>query len=460
MSSELDKAAPTDLDLEPDRRATLLFVRMWAIAHILHLLITDRTALGTPWSITAVVLAMVLLLRPRSGHVVAALALGQLVDYAAEMPFSPDHWALVSFVNLAILVTMLAHRSTGLGTIAKAFPAARAILLIAYGAAALSKWNTTFLDPITSCANAIAKVVSFGLVGPLGDSHLLNYAATITETLVFVLLLVPQTRSWGVLLGLAFHFSLSASPVIAVGDFTSTVYALFMLFLHPDLTGRVLDRTSAWASRSGVIRDARRRPAVTAVLAFAVLGFGGYVFAPGTMATLYVVQQFYFVPVLLATALAIRERRAGSRVGRIRVVHLPILAMTVLWALNPYLGLRTTGAYTMFSNLRTESPSPNHVFMPTFHLTDWQQDMVTLESSNDAELRSGARNEMALPLVALRRMAMDNPDLEVTGVLHGRTMTWGPGEGQTELTPLPYWQYKMFLFRPVTTDGRPFCSQS
>ena len=460
MTSELDEAAKTDVDRAPARRATSLFVRMWAVAHISHLLIADRNALDTPWSIAVVALALAVVLRPDSARIFVAMIVGQLIEYGVEMPFSPDHWALVSLVNLSILVTMATHRSTASDTVAKAFPACRAILLIAYGAAALSKWNTTFLDPVTSCANAIAKVVSFGLVGPLGDSHLLNYGVTATEAAVFLLLAIPRTRSWGVLLGLAFHFSLSASPLIVVGDFTSTVYALFFLFLHPDVTGRVLDRTSSWAARSRVVRDARRRPEVTAVLAFVLLGFGGYLFTSVALAALYVFQQFYFVGLMVATALVLRKTRAGAALGQVRLAHLPVLALALLWALNPYLGLRTTGAFTMFSNLRTESPEPNHVFMPSWRLADWQDDMVTLQSSNDDELRLGAKNEMALPLVALRRMAMDDPNLQVTGTLHGKRVTWGPDEGQVSLAPLPWWQYKVFLFRPVTTDERPFCSQS
>ena len=109
------------------------------------------------------------------------------------------------------------------------------------------------------------------------------------------------------LLGLAFHFSLSASPIIVVGDYTSTVYALFFLFLHPKVVGGVLDRTSSWANRSAVIRDARRRPPITAIIAFVVLGFGGYVLGTAPVATVYVLEQFYFVPLLVATVLAARE---------------------------------------------------------------------------------------------------------------------------------------------------------
>ncbi len=444
----------------PRPRAVHLFVRMWAVAHVLHLSIADRNALDTPWSIAVVATAIALLIKPASGRLLAALAVLQLAEYVAEMPLSPDHWALVSFVNVTLLLTMLVTRSTGWESVAKALPPARAILLVAYGAAALSKWNTSFLDPVTSCANALAGVISYGLVGPVAQSSLLSYGAAATEASVFVLLAVPRTRSWGVLLGMAFHLSLSISPVLVVGDFTSTVFALFLLFLSPELTGRILDRTSSWAARSAVVRDARRRPRVTAAVAFVVLGFGGYVAMPVTMAVMYVLEQFYFVGLLLATALCVRERRGSSPVGRIRLVHVPVLALAVLWALNPYLGLRTTGSFTMFSNLRTESPAPNHLFLPSFRVTDWQDEMVTLTGSNDAELRAGAENRLAVPVATLRRMATDDPDLEATGVLHGAEVSFGPGPGQVRLEPLPWWQYKLFLLRPVTTDDRPFCSQS
>lgn len=459
MTSDVDTVPSSDVDRDQARRTTLLFIRMWAVAHVLHLLIADHNALDTPWNVAVVGLAFAVLLRPTSGRLLAAMAVAQLVEYAVEMPLSPDHWALVALVNTALLVSMAWSRSTGLPSVARAFPAARVILLVAYGAAALSKWNTTFLDPVTSCANAIAKAVSFGLVGPLGNSAVLSLGATLVETSVFLLLLLPRTRAWGVLLGLVFHFSLSASPVMAVGDFTSAVYALFLLFLHPGVTSRLLDRTSSWAARSAIVRDARRRPELTAVVAFAVLGFGGHL-TPATYAPMYVLAQLYFLSILVATALALRAGRSGSRIGRPLLVQVPVLALAVLWALNPYLGLRTTGSFTMFSNLRTESPSPNHLFMPSWRVTSWQDDMVVLVSSNDEELGTGADNGLSLPLVALRRMAMDDPGLVVTGRLDGQVVTWGPGAGQTALEPLPRWVYKVFLLRPVNADDQPFCSQS
>ena len=79
-------------------------------------------------------------------------------------------------------------------------------------------------------------------------------------------------------------------------------------------------------------------------------------------------------------------------------LHLPVLLLAIVWALNPYLGLRTTGANTVFSQPPHRVPDPNHLFMPSWRLTDWQEDMVVLVSSTDAELQAGADNDLALPL--------------------------------------------------------------
>ncbi len=464
MDSEPDGTTSTAVEMAPARRATLLFVRMWAVAHILHLVIAERSALDTAWSAAVVALALAVLIQPESGRLFATMLVAQVVEHTIEMPFSPDHWALVALVNMAILLSMLVARSTGTEVVTTAFPAARLLLLVAYGAAALSKWNTTFLDPVTSCANLIAGIITYGVAEPVTNSPLINYGTLATESAIFFLLAIPRTRSWGVLLGLAFHFGLSASPVIVVGDYTSTVYALFFLFLRPAVVGRTLDRTSSWARRSAVVRDARRRPPITAAIVFVFLGFGGYLLGSVPVAAVYVLEQFYFVPLLIAALLAVRElpaRGMGERapIGRIQPLHVPVLLLCLLWVLNPYLGLRTTGTNTMFSNLRTESPSPNHLFMPSWRLTDWQDDMVVLVSSTDEELQAGADNDLAVPLVALRRIAMDRPGIEVTGVLDGETVTFGPGEGQTKLEPLAAWQYRLFLLRPVPTTDAPFCPQ-
>lgn len=48
------------------------------------------------------------------------------------------------------------------------------------------------------------------------------------------------------------------------------------------------------------------------------------------------------------------------------------------FGLMPYLGLRTAGTFSMFSNLRTEGPRSNHLLLATNPLKRWgyQEDVV------------------------------------------------------------------------------------
>jgi hypothetical protein len=126
----------------------------------------------------------------------------------------------------------------------------------------------------------------------------------------------------------------------------------------------------------------------------------------------------------------------------------------------PYAGFRTTGVFTMFSNLSTEGTSPNHLFYPSLRLVDWQDEMVRIQSTNDPSMETAEGGNLAIPLMELRRMAMEDPGLVVEGELHGRPVTFGPEPGQTELEPLPAWQHKLLHFRPVPVGGQPFCSVS
>jgi hypothetical protein len=459
MATEAD-IAPSGVALEPARRATLLFVRMWAIAHIIHLVAANDSALDSPWNIATTGLALVLLVRPENGRLFAAMMVAQVADYVAEMPGSPDHWALILLVNVAILLTMAARRSTAPAVIASAFPAARAILLVTYGFAALSKYNTHFLDPITSCANAIAERASFGTTSPLQDTLVFPSLTLAIETSVPLLLLLPQTRRHWVRVALLFHFTLSASPAFSVVDFTSALFALFLLFLSPDEVDSLLTTLSRVAAKSAIVRDARRKPPVTATLAFVVFGFAGYI-SPGVAAALvYVAAQVYLIALLVAATRTWRNEGEPQSLGRPFWFQVPVLVLAFAWALSPYLGLRTTGVFTMFSGLQTEGAHGNHLFLPTRHLTTWQDDMVTIEASNDPVLDESATYDLAIPLVALRRMAIDDPDLTVIGILHGDKVEYGPGVGQTHLEPLPAWEAKLFHFRPVPLGDAPFCSIS
>src|SRR5918994_2539682 len=62
------------------------------------------------------------------------------------------------------------------------------------------------------------------------------------------------------------------------------------------------------------------------------------------------------------------------------------LVLLFLYGMTPYLGLRTTGNFTMFSNLRTEGTSSNHLLLSSNSLKVWgyQEDVVRLREIRGA----------------------------------------------------------------------------
>lgn len=457
-----DRTGATEESVHPDPReprALLAFVRMWAVAHIAHLSIANDQSLSTVPSLVTFAAAFVLLVRPHRADWFAVMVAAQLVDMVWEMPQSPDHWMLVGFVNVAFLLGLVRNRGSGIVAVATAFPTARWLLLIGYSAAALAKYNSTFLDTAQSCATAMAAASTFGLSRSIDGPHWFLMTVA-TETAIPVLLLVPRTRRHAVRVGLVFHLMLTISPAVAVEDFSSTLYALFFLFLAQDDAVRMLDGLRSVGDRSAIVRDARRVPWVFVAVGFTTLGLLGHLSVRVSLGVAIVASGLYLV-VLMGAGVAswVTPAPAGS-IGRPSLRSLPLLLALVVWAASPYLGLRTTGVFTMFSSVRTEGDVGNHLFLPSYRVVDWQEDLVVIQESNDPAMDGAEGGRLALPLLGLRRLAMDDPDLVVTGDLHGKRLTWGPGEGQRELEPLPWWQYRLVLFRPVPVDGSPYCTVS
>jgi hypothetical protein len=86
--------------------------------------------------------------------------------------------------------------------------------------------------------------------------------------------------------------------------------------------------------------------------------------------------------------------------------HMPkfmfvFLVLLFLYGMTPYLGLRTAGNFTMFSNLRTEGTSSNHLLLRSNPMKVWgyEEDVVRFR-----EIRHGSWSvEKSLPLVEFRK---------------------------------------------------------
>jgi hypothetical protein len=82
----------------------------------------------------------------------------------------------------------------------------------------------------------------------------------------------------------------------------------------------------------------------------------------------------------------------------------------LLHGMTSYLGLRTAGNFSMFSNLRTEGPASNHFLLSSNPLKLWsyQEDAVSFIDIDDRRARIGFQyqrlNGNQLPVVEFRKL--------------------------------------------------------
>lgn len=441
-----------------------VFAVAWAAATLVHLLNqTGGDLARVSWLDFAA--ALWLLGRPSSGHRLAALAAAQLVDTLWLMPFTPDHQILAAFVNVVILTAYFRRGRPARAeeVVVEAAPGARVLLLIAYAAAATAKYNTDFLDPDTSCAGAIANFSTFGIF----DHHSFGAAAfvviTITsESLIPLLLLMPWTRRWGVMYAATFHYFVSLSPAMGVGDFTLTLWSLYLLFLP------VAD-VEAFGQR--VVQRWREIPLVAAiggVPRWYLAGLFGVLVLVAQPAAVHLAVWLVTAGVgLVVLVTGFLVLRAGShgvrRFGKLRPVHLLVAGVMLAWVAGPYLGFGTSSRFTMFSGLRTEGPGTNHLFLPSYHLIDSQNDalIVISETGDSRLLETAAEHHAAIPVTELRRYLQKDSVGGTFETLDGRRIVVVAGQDHPLRHAPPWWESKTQHYRPYKvvgiTDGE-FCS--
>ncbi len=449
----------------PSRSAT--FARLWAGAHLWHLLGNPDLAGARP-AVALVAAVGWVLLRPRSGAALAALAMAQLVTVWDEAPMLGNHWLLVGFVDAALLVALavagLGHRRAS-WAIEAWLSAARWCLLAFYGFAAFAKLNAGFFDPAVSCAPLFLRssTDSLGLGGlGLGDPGLTAwasiYATAAVELAVPVALVVRRTRPWGVLGALVFHGVLSLDRSHQFFDFSSALTALFVLFV-PEAGFADLE---TWVRR-GLGRVDRRTLRALALVGWAAAVGAGVAVASDRVDRdeAFELGWWSWQVVLAGTVVAVAAWTWATSRGRSPVAdrHLglahPALAVVVAAVVfngfTPYLELKTGFGWNMYANLRTVDGDSNHFLVrATLPLSDEQADLVEVVATDDPGLDGYRLRGRALTWRALRTYLADHRDVALTYRRAGSVVAVERAGDHPELVDSPpEWRDKLQLFRAV-----------
>ncbi len=436
------------------------FVRLWAAAELFHIAANPHEIIGGS---VAGILQLVLWLlagsvlwSPGRNRLLAVASL-QLVVSILKAPFLGNHEVILWLVSLALVLSILVRGDDWLRTFV---PAARAILIVAYGFIAFSKLNTGFLDASASCAPILGQEVGgmFGLdiVGSPGLSAFAIWGTLLAE-LAIPLLLVTRFR-YGVPFALAFHFVLALNPANHIFDFSSTLAPLFLLFLPDGFAGFATNRLAEIVP--GLTRRDRLRPLVLLAITLELY----VIFTPVPIWLLaYPTWMVYGTGTVW---LAYRYTRDHPRTGDtdgvgplFRPLH-PVLAIVVLLTafngLTPYLELKTGFGFNMYSNLLTARGETNHVLIPaTLHLSDKQDVLVEVLETDDPALSYYIDNELLLPIGNVQNYLAARDDVTATFAIGSETVYVTPGRTPEILAGRPGWfESKFQLFRALD-DSEP-----
>jgi len=137
------------------------------------------------------------------------------------------------------------------------------------------------------------------------------------------------------------------------------------------------------------------------------------------------------------------------------------LVLLFLYGMTPYLGLRTTGNFTMFSNLRTEGTSSNHLLLGSNPLKVWgyQEDVVRLREIRGARWLEGK----SLPVVEFRKRIYEwtQAGLTVPLVFEYRGETYSTEDIVKDpvwRTEKRNWEMMVLDFRAIQPEGPNQCS--
>lgn len=449
-----------------------IFTSLWAAGMLAHQSKVELSA-WTPVDPLLVLVAGVALLQPGTRFVLPALAAAQLASLWQHLPTTPNHWVFIGFMSIGILACWAAagFRGNGADLEERFAPLARTLTVALYALATFHKLNWGYLDPEMNCFAAGLRVVNEYTSVVVPFQTVIGYGSAIgilaVEFALFALLLRAKTWLYGCMLGVAFHsltletqfaalmlpayvfFSpLARAPELAA-ELDRRIFALTGNRLH--IHGLIVLSGLCYAL-SAPFASAPPRIELAGIIGRKIVWFS-------CMVPIFLVCCRYFWDT---------RQRSQSPAAGLPPMHPALWAVPLLlvaWGMSPYLGLRTTPVFSMFSNLRTEGATSNHLLLGSnpLKLFDYQDDWVHVQPSASPLLklltRDGPINYLEFKrLVRLRAKARNRP-IGIVYARGGEIVDIADVTQDAELmAEESIWSAKFLSFRrPFYWEERPAC---
>ncbi|RGP40170.1 hypothetical protein BPTFM16_00448 [Altererythrobacter insulae] len=400
------------------------------------------------WDLWLVLAAAVaLLFKPSSPRVLFALMLISTISTVVQAPVASNHTMVRTAALLGYwlsFITAMVRNDHVYKVFDRFAPAGGAALLVMYFYGVFHKINVDFLDPITSCATTLWRLMPWplsSLQGPFVDYSAI-YGTFVVEGAILVALLIRRFRHYGIAAGIAFHLLLSLSSYAMYISFTTLSIALHSLFLSEEAARNILNSKLIVAFRERLESTPYKLLVITIGFCIAALAFGGN----------YTLAAVVTFPLVLPFCWAVLRHGAAIETSR---RTLPVIGIIVgcIFMVNgamPYLGLKTAQSINMFANLRLEDGRSNHLVFSADHRPfGYLEDVVTEKETGQSFV-----------YYDVLAWAKANPEMTISYERDGRQYTDQNAQtlkADIDAILLPDWVNKWFHFQPVDLSEKEYC---
>lgn len=442
------------------RQAVFGFV--WGLAHFVDEFRQPVRPFEDPFQgllhILVFAFAASLMIRPSSTKRLAMLAGANIIVAATQMPQMPNHNMILFMCDIAILASIAYadfSRRRDLATWWQGVePFLRAALLITYGSATFAKFNTAWFNPVVSCATTMPAeefaFLPFDI--PWTSLWIMPFVILGAEIIISLAPLNRKLRPYALPFAFVFHTMLSLTPVSNGLGFTFILLALLTLYLPEDASTDLYNRGvkfQATIARNGTL-PLFAYGFVSISASLAILSW--FAVWPEVFSFVRYIPALFlliaFGSVISIFSLKYRKsEQVKPAVGAKTWLQILLLIVVGLNSLAPYLGVKTNATMTMFSNLKIEGGTTNHLIMPRLPFQTPADDLVAVVSTSNPRVSPFAETGLLYTWHELRRKMAETPTASISYERNGELFEYQSARENPELVSIDPVLHKLTGFR-------------
>ncbi len=459
-----------------------LFIFLWSIAVIAHQ-VFYRDIFNSFFDFSLTLLAVLNLFRPYDLRLFFFQAVLQVFTVVTLLPINNHHWYTTIFISSTVvfsyLILLFRKKEISADVLFRIFaPALRLELLVIYFASFVHKLNFDYFSPDVSCGvqqylNLANKIPFLSTSNSIINSMM--FVSVGFEFFIPVLLIFKRTRMIGIVLGVLFQIILG---ILGYRRFSYIMFALLSLFLPDNFFGKQTLSQFILGIRSYVVK--LKAPYIIVFLSLLLfLAFklfsksiyliseSGFIIRVFINDLLKLGFYIYCAAVVFYLFTNLKEKEFIWKNGffKTNIIILLIPFLLAIHSFQPYLGLKTHNTLSMYSNLRTEGINPNHFFLGKWiRIFDYQDDLVSIKSTNIKELKKIQNRDLVIPFFQLRLIVYLETKKSVKGIQveyekNGKFYNVINAENDLMFNkPIPFAIRKLMNFRPIEKVRKRGCS--